>query len=89
MVALIEFVKGFDHPARRIQEAFAVGVFADVAKQGLHRLLGFDAGGTRLIRAYSRGQKFGRIQFGGTAFRNLRFRGLYVGRPHVGRLAWA
>src|SRR3954447_2109557 len=66
MIALVEFVEGLNYPARRIQQALAVGVFADIAEQGLYRLLGFSARRTRLVRAYGSGQKFGRVQLGGT-----------------------
>jgi len=34
MITLIEFVEGFHDPARRIQQALAGRVFADIAKQG-------------------------------------------------------
>src|SRR4030088_2193629 len=84
MIALIEFVEGFDHPARRIQEALAAGVFGDYAELVLRRLLGFSARWTRLVRAYGSGEKFGRIQLGGTALRNFRFRNF-----RVARLGWA
>ncbi len=43
MIALIEFVVGFDHAPRRIQQALAVRVFADIAEQDVHRLLGLGA----------------------------------------------
>src|SRR6266850_1606307 len=69
----------FDHPARRIQEALAVGVLADVAKQGLYCVLGLGARGTRLVGANGRGQKFGWIEFRRAYFR-LGIRSLGVGR---------
>src|SRR5947208_7514818 len=33
VIALVEFVKGFDHPARRIEQALAMWILADIAQQ--------------------------------------------------------
>ena len=71
MIALVELVKGFDHPARGIDQAFAAGVFADIAEQGLHRRFGFGARRTRLVGADGGGQEFGRIELGGAGFRRF------------------
>ncbi len=94
MIALIELVEGLDHPARRIQQALAGGVFADIAEQDLNSVLGFGARRARLVRADRGGQKFGWVQLGRAAFRNLRFRlfcvrRLDIRRPAVRSFAWA
>src|SRR5260370_40648478 len=73
MVALIKFVEGFDDPARRVQQALAGRVFADIAEQGLNRVLGLGARRTGLVRAYGSSQKFCRIQLGGGALRRRLF----------------
>src|SRR5258708_8410536 len=94
MIALIELVEGLDHPARRIQQALAGGVFADIAEQDLNSVLGFGARRARLVRADRGGQKFGWVQLGRAAFRNLRFRlffvrTLWIRRPARRSFAWA
>jgi hypothetical protein len=83
MIALIEFVEGFDHPAGRIQQAFALGVFADIIEQGLYGVLGFGARWPWLVRADSGCEKFGRIEFSRPDLRNPAL------RLHVGALARA
>ena len=69
VIALVEFVEGFDHPARRIQQTLAVGVLADIAEQGLHRVLGLGARRARQVGANGGGQEFGGIEFGRAGFR--------------------
>src|SRR5260370_33674988 len=65
MVALIKFVEGFDDPARRIQQALAGRVFADITEQGLNRVLGRGARRTRLVCTYGSRQKFCRMELDG------------------------
>jgi hypothetical protein len=80
VVALIEFVEGFDHPARRIQEALAADVLADIAEQDLHGLFGLRARGARQIGANRSRQELGRIELGRAGLRG------HIGRFHFGRL---
>ena len=69
VIALIEFVEGLDDAARRIQQALAAGVLADIAQQRMHRRFGLGARRARLVGADGGGQEFGRIEFGGAGFR--------------------
>ena len=80
MVALIEFVEGFDHPARRIQQAFAAGVLADIAEQRQHGPFGLPTRWARQVGAYGSRQEFGRIEFGRAGFRG------HIGRFDFRRL---
>src|SRR6202043_1456527 len=71
MIALIQFVEGFDYAARRTKKTLAVRVLADLDEEGLLRRFGFGTRRTRLIGADRGGQEFGRIEFGGPGFRGL------------------
>jgi len=51
VIALIEFVEGFDHAAGRIQQPLAAGIFTDVTQQRMHRGFGLGARRPRLIGA--------------------------------------
>src|SRR3954464_10053942 len=62
VVALIEFVESLDHAARRVKQALAVGVLADIGEQRLHRLLGLGARRARLVGADGGGEEFARIK---------------------------
>src|SRR6202012_785566 len=73
MVALVQFVEGFDHPARRIQQTLTLRVLADIAQQGLHRRFGLGTRRARLVGANRGSQEFGRIELGGPGFRRLGF----------------
>ena len=79
VVALIEFVEGFDHAARRIQQTFAAGVLADIAEQDVDGLFGLRARGARQVGADGGGQEFGWIELGRAGFRG------HIRRFHFGR----
>jgi hypothetical protein len=87
VIALIQFVVGLDHPARRIQKTLAVGVLPDLAEQGLHRVFGFSPRRTWLVGPDRGGEEFGRVKFGRPNVRKLRVRSLDVGRLDLGRLS--
>ena len=74
--SLIELVEGLDHPARRIDQALAAGVLADIARAKSRPPLGLGARRTRLVGADGGGQKFGRIELGGAGFRRFGVEGL-------------
>src|SRR4029077_9705326 len=89
VIALVKFVVGLDHPARRIQKALAIGVFADVAEQGLHGLFGFSPRRTRLVGTNHGSHEFGRVELGRPGFGRLRLGRLRVRRLDIRSLAWA
>src|SRR3569623_300160 len=54
VVALKQLVISLDHAAGRVEQAFALGIFADIGEQRLHRVLGLVARGARLVRVNPR-----------------------------------
>jgi hypothetical protein len=62
-IALKQFVIGFDHAARRIEQAFTIGVFADVSQQRFRGSFSLGARRTDNARIDGRGHVIGRQEF--------------------------
>ena len=72
MIALVQFVIGFDDAARRIDQALAGRILADIIEQGIDRGLRLGARRPGAISPHSRGQELGRVE--------LRSSGVGLGR---------
>src|SRR5207237_3959420 len=76
VVALIELVVRFDHPAWGVLKTLAVGVFADIGQERMHRRFCLVARRTRLVGSHGGSKELRRVQFCRARFRKSCFGGL-------------